>query len=36
MDLREILLECVAWVHVAHDRDWWWALVNMVMSLWVP
>jgi hypothetical protein len=20
-------------IHVAHDRDHWWALVNMVMSL---
>jgi hypothetical protein len=20
----------------AQDRDWWWALLNAVMKLWVP
>jgi hypothetical protein len=24
------------WMHLAQDRDQWWALVNMVMSLHVP
>jgi hypothetical protein len=28
MDLREIGLEGVDWIHVTQDRDWWWALVN--------
>jgi hypothetical protein len=23
-------------IHVALDRDQWWAVVNMVMNLWVP
>jgi hypothetical protein len=23
----------VEWIHLAQDRDWWWALVNMVMNL---
>jgi hypothetical protein len=25
----------VDWIHMAHDRDWWQALVNMEMNLWV-
>jgi hypothetical protein len=29
----EIWLDSVDWVHLAHDRDLWWALVNMVMNL---
>jgi hypothetical protein len=24
------------WIDLAHDRDQWRALVNMVMNLWVP
>jgi hypothetical protein len=36
MDLREIGWEGVDWMHVAQDRDWWWALVNTVMNLQVP
>jgi hypothetical protein len=23
-------------IHLAQDRDWWRALVNMIMELWVP
>jgi hypothetical protein len=26
---------CVEWIHLAQDRDWCWALVNMVMNLQV-
>jgi hypothetical protein len=29
MDLREIEWEDVDWMHLAQDRDQWWALVNM-------
>jgi hypothetical protein len=36
MDLKEIGWESVEWIHLAQDRDWWWALVNMVMNLQVP
>jgi hypothetical protein len=34
MDVREIGLESVDWIHVAKDRDWCWVLVNMVMNFW--
>jgi hypothetical protein len=36
MYLGEIGWEGVEWIHVAQDRDWWRALVNTVMNLWVP
>jgi hypothetical protein len=36
MDLREIGWECVNWMHLAEDREQWWALVNTVMNHWVP
>jgi len=26
----------VDWMHLAQDRDQWWAVVNMVMNRWVP
>jgi hypothetical protein len=26
----------VDWIDLDQDRDRWWALVNAVMSLWVP
>jgi hypothetical protein len=35
MVLRQIGLECVEWIQMAQDKDWWWALVNMVMNLCV-
>jgi hypothetical protein len=36
MELREIGREGVNWMHMAQDRDWWHALVNMQMILQVP
>jgi hypothetical protein len=33
MDLRELGWGGVEWVHLAQDRDRWWALVNAVMNL---
>jgi hypothetical protein len=33
MNLREIGWESVDWIHLAQDRDQWWALMNMVMNL---
>jgi len=35
-DLREIGWEGVDWIHMAQDRDWWQAPVNMVMNLQIP
>jgi hypothetical protein len=35
MDLREILLGGMEWIDMAQDRDWWQALMNMVMNLQV-
>jgi hypothetical protein len=26
----------MVWIELAHDRDRWQALVNMVINLWVP
>jgi hypothetical protein len=36
MDLREIDLEAVDWIHLAYDREQWLALVNTVMKLRIP
>jgi hypothetical protein len=33
MDFWEIGWEGVDWIHLAQDRDKWWALVNTVMNL---
>jgi hypothetical protein len=35
MDLRETGWGNVKWIQLAQDRDWWQALVNMAMNLWV-
>jgi hypothetical protein len=36
MELREIEWEGVDWIHLAQDRDKWWAVVNTVMNVRVP
>jgi hypothetical protein len=36
MDLREMVWGGVDWIHVAQNRDQWWALVNTVLKLRVP
>jgi hypothetical protein len=35
MDLMDIGWEGVDWMHLAEDRNQWWALVNTVMNLQV-
>jgi hypothetical protein len=35
MNLWKIRREGVDWIHLAQDRDMWWALVNTIMSLQV-
>jgi hypothetical protein len=32
MDLRDTGWEIVDWIHLAQERDQWWALVNMVIN----
>jgi hypothetical protein len=36
MDLREIGWGGVNWIDLAQDRDQWRAIVNTVMTIWVP
>jgi hypothetical protein len=35
MDLRKLAGRSVEWIHLAQDRDWWWAVVSTVMNLCV-
>jgi hypothetical protein len=35
MNVKEIRCEGVNWIRLAEDRIHWWAVVNMVMNLWV-
>jgi hypothetical protein len=35
MDLREIWLEDVDWIHLSQDRDLWWTFVNIVVKFQV-
>jgi hypothetical protein len=32
MDLRDIGWGGVEWIHLAEDREYWWALLNTVMT----
>jgi hypothetical protein len=34
MGVREIVREVVDWIHLAQNRDQWWALVNIEMNFW--
>jgi hypothetical protein len=36
IDLIEIILKGVDWIHLVQDRDRWRAFVNTVMSISVP
>jgi hypothetical protein len=36
MDIKEIRSEVVDCMHLAQDRDQWWAVVSTVMNLRVP
>ena len=36
MDLEEIGINAGNWVISAQDRDYWRALVNVALNLWVP
>lgn len=36
LDLKEIGWEGMDWIHLAEDRDKWWAVMNAVINLWLP
>ena len=36
MDLKEIGINTRSWVDSAQDRNYWKALVNLTLNLWVP
>jgi hypothetical protein len=36
LGVREIGWKGMDWIYQAQNRDQWWALVDMVMNLWVP
>jgi len=36
MDLREVWVEDVDWIHLAQDKDQWRAVVTTVINLWIP
>jgi hypothetical protein len=36
MDLRGIGWGGMDWIVLSQNRDWWKALLNTVMNLWVP
>ena len=36
MDLKEIGIDTRNWIDSAQDRDYWGALVNAALNLWVP
>jgi hypothetical protein len=36
MDLPEVGWRGMDSIDLAQDRDWWQAVVNVVMNLWVP
>jgi hypothetical protein len=36
MELQKVGCGGMDWIKLAQDTDRWWALVNVVMNLWVP
>ena len=36
MDFQEVGCGRMDWIELSQDRERWWELVNVVMSLWVP
>jgi len=36
MDLLEVGCGGIDWIKLAEDRDRWWAVVSVLINLWVP
>jgi hypothetical protein len=36
MDLKAVSWEGMGWIHLDQDRYSWWAVVKVVVNLWVP
>jgi hypothetical protein len=36
MNLKDIGLKSVDWIHLAQKSDQWWAIVNTAINVWVP
>jgi hypothetical protein len=36
MDLQEVGWGGVDWIAVSQDRNRWWVLLNVVMTVWFP
>ena len=36
MDFKEMCINTRNWVDLAQDRDYWRALLNVALNLWVP
>jgi hypothetical protein len=34
--IKEVGLEAMDWIHLAQDRDKWWAVINIVMHPLIP
>jgi hypothetical protein len=36
INVREVVWECLDWIHLAQDRDQWLVLVNVIMNPQIP
>ena len=36
MNLRKVAWGGMNWIDLAQDRDWWQALMNVIMNLQIP
>jgi hypothetical protein len=36
IDLKVSGWEVADWIHLAEDRDWWWAVMTIIMNLHIP
>jgi hypothetical protein len=36
MVFTEMVLDCVDWIQLAEDRDWWQTVVNTVVNVRIP